>query len=255
MEHDSDEEKPTAPSIDAPFDANEAAILLGLSDKQRRFADAILAGANQTQAARAAGYGGEGSALRSTASEVAQSPRVQSYLSWARNNRSGVPNDPATLQEVEMRLSELLRGKDASAAIRAAEVLNRLHTARAEASRDRTPDPIESLNKLAGLSEFGLLVAMTLARAHQIAWKPPEPPAPDAEARQIEKLRAGMSPSDRQRADHIARLQNSSFPAGGSPAGQVTSSTDLPLDDDVTVGGIPYSAKGIAAFAFRGSKT
>ena len=245
-----------APQLDQPFDPEYAAAVLQLTLKQKKFADAILAGCNQTQAAELAGYSGsrKGS-LRSTASDTANSDKVVSYLAWARAGRSGLPTDPATLRQIQLKLTETMNGSDKNASNRAAEILLRDANARAEAARDRPFDPIAGLNDLARISEFGLLAAIALARANNVSWEPPVPPAPDAEARQVEQLRAAMTPADRQRADFIIKRQNSLSTTAPVRDGQVAppSSDPPPGDGGAAVGNELYDVDRLAAVAFRGS--
>ncbi|CAN0360804.1 unnamed protein product, partial [Phaeothamnion confervicola] len=106
---------------------------LELSPRQKAFADAILMGCTQTRAAEIAGYSGQGATLRSTASNTAKSPKVMSYIAWAKNGQAGLPDDPATLAEIERTLSKHLRGSDKPASLRASELLTKLHIARDEA--------------------------------------------------------------------------------------------------------------------------
>ncbi|MDH4983259.1 hypothetical protein [Hyphomicrobium sp. D-2] len=58
----------------------------GLNERQKRLADALLAGATQVEAARAAGYsqGATEAAARSSASNRCNSPKVRRYMQAAQ---------------------------------------------------------------------------------------------------------------------------------------------------------------------------
>lgn len=220
MESNTEDEAPVTLSIDQPFNAEEAAILLELTPRQKSFADAILMGCTQTRAAEIAGYSGKDATLRSTASGVMKSKAVQSYLAWAKNGKSGLPDDPATVAEIERRLSEHLRGADKPASLRAAEILNRLHAARLEAEKHTVRAPKESLDALARLGEVGVAVALICARHHQLDWAPP---TPVDEKRVVEQLKDQLTPTERSKLENFRQLQNNveknfRAAAGVSPA-------------------------------------
>ena len=83
-------------------DLTELGELCGCTDKQRKFAEGLLAGLSQTEAAFRAGYAGErdGVQLRSTASSVAQAKPVQALLALAESRGLGVPNAPGDREEL-----------------------------------------------------------------------------------------------------------------------------------------------------------
>ena len=68
--------------------------LIGASDMQVRFAKALVDGLSQTAAAKAAGYRGEGAALRGHASRVAKSNKIKALVSWARAGGAGPSDNP-----------------------------------------------------------------------------------------------------------------------------------------------------------------
>ena len=178
----------------AKFDADEAARMIGLSAQQRK-RDAILRGANQSQAAKHAGYSGDGANLRATGSKVAKSDKIKAYLAWARNEGAAPVDAPADANELKRVLSKHLRGSDKSASIRAAEVLHRLESAEA-ASRatvmPRSPEAV--LEEIAALSEFCALFAIDLAASVGLTWLPKPPPPPVARERAIETLQKKLGP-------------------------------------------------------------
>jgi hypothetical protein len=181
-----------------PFDSDEAARMLGLSPTQKKFADGLLKGMNRTAAAQAAGYSGSGSSLRSAASVAAKSEKVVAYLAWAKNGGAGVPEAPCSSDELKKILSRHARSADSSKAIRAAEVLHRLHLAEREAERDKLAmDPAATLARIADLSNAMCeVIARAMAEDHGIPWEkvevkrrrrrtsrpsPPQPPGPDTD--------------------------------------------------------------------------
>lgn len=145
------------------FDPAEAAKMLGLSDKQYKFALARLKGANKTQSARAAGYGGSDEDMRSTGSRVAASEKVKAFLKWAETSGAGVPDEPCDSVELKRILSRHARGDDKNTAIRAAEVLHRI--CNAEAVDEGEGDPADTLAEIA---EIVPALAATLAQEHNI---------------------------------------------------------------------------------------
>lgn len=227
MESNSEDDNKSIVNKDQPFNSEEAAALLELSPRQKAFADHILMGCTQTRAAEMAGYSGEDSTLRSTASRVMASEKVQAYLAWARNGKAGLPDNPATIAEIERKLSEHLRGSDKNASIRASELLTKLHIAREEADRNATQTPTEVLDDMAKLGPIGLGLAMWVSRATGVAWKAPDP-ASDGTLPAFEAaLHAQLTPAEQARVDYVANLQNSL--GHGSVDGQGRcSSSDAP---------------------------
>jgi hypothetical protein len=148
---------------DPQFDFEEAANLCGLSGLQREFVRAKLKGANNTQAARAAGYSGDDEQLRSAGHRAYSSPKVQSFLSLAQREGYGVPDEPGDTNELMRILWKHARGEDKSHAIRAAEVLHRLKKEEAEVRQ--CPDNIETLlERIGGIEPAqAVLIAQRLA--------------------------------------------------------------------------------------------
>jgi len=248
MESSTEADDKTRVNKDQPFNSEEAAALLELSPRQKAFADYVLKGCTQTRAAELAGYAGTGSHLRSTASGIAKSEKVRAYWAWARNGKAGLPDDPATLAEIERTLSQHLRGSDKNASLRASELLTKLHIAREESAKNTSRTPTEVLDEMAKLGPIGVGLALWLSRMTKVAWKPPVP-ATDGAVGAFEKaLLAQLTPEERARVDgrirveipltepetpgdkarrrHIERLQNS--PGTGLAGGDAGRSQEAP---------------------------
>lgn len=152
----------------------------GCSDKQTAFVRALMDGANKTQAAREAGYGGEGSTLRSHASQLAKSHKVRALIAWAQAGGAGptdVPGDPEELKRILWRHA---RAKDPARSIKATEVLHRLDAQEREALAARPAmDPISTLNEIAKCS---VILAQVMADKANILWQAPEEPEDEARA-------------------------------------------------------------------------
>ena len=247
MDSNPKDEPKEIPDDSAPFNPAEAAAILELTDKQKIFADAILKGTTQVQAARLAGYSGNDANLRAQGSKVIRSPAVQAYLAWGRNGRAGVPDDPATLPEIERTLSKHLRGADKAASLRASELLTKLHAVRAE--QQPPPCPIQILDRLVDMGELGACIATLIARHTNIrGWQPKPPIPPEAEARQIKALRSKMTPGEAARVDNVLQLQNQFAEAAFSSApAQAAPSVASATTDGAAVG----NADPVAAMAFR----
>ena len=109
-------------------DLSELGELCGATEKQTRFAEGMLAGLSQTEAAFRAGYAGDrnGVQLRSTASSVAQAKPVLALLALAESRGMGVPNAPGDREELRRILWAHARSKDKQTSIRAAVELDRI---------------------------------------------------------------------------------------------------------------------------------
>jgi len=152
------------------FDFDEAVDLCGLSSLQRDFAKAILRGANRTQAARAAGYSGTDEQLRGAGYKAYNSPKVQAFLSLAKQEGCGVPDEPGDASELKHILWKHARGEDKNHAIRAAEVLHRIEKEAAAKANDlEEENPLEVLERIARLDPS---LAKKLAEEQGIDWKP-----------------------------------------------------------------------------------
>lgn len=172
MEHYIEENEQDEISKNVFLSEEDAAEKLGLTERQKRYADFRVAGLNQTRSAEEAGYSGTGSSLRSTASMTEASEKVQAYIAWKRSGQAGVPDDPATREEIKRVLSRIVRNeKDRSSQIRAAEALNRIHAVEAERERE-IGDPVEALNKIAE-GPWGVVLALLLANHYRLPYKPP----------------------------------------------------------------------------------
>jgi hypothetical protein len=109
-------------------DLSELAELCGCTELQRKFAEGLLAGLSQTEAAFRAGYSGErdGAQLRSTASQAAQNKPVLALLALAESRGLGVPNAPGDREELLRILWSHARSKDKQTSVRAAVELDRI---------------------------------------------------------------------------------------------------------------------------------
>ncbi len=117
--------------------------LVGASEKQARFAKAIVDGLNQTQSAKAAGYRGEGVQLRSIGHRIAKSNKVRALIAWAKAGGGGPPDNPGDLQELKRILWKHARGADKNHSIKATEVLHRLAAQEREHGLARGDDGFE----------------------------------------------------------------------------------------------------------------
>jgi phage terminase small subunit len=163
---DTELEQNNAPS----FNFDEAVDLCGLSNLQRDFVKAILRGANRTQAARAAGYSGTDEQLRGAGYKAYNSPKVQAFLSLAKQEGCGVPDEPGDASELKHILWKHARGDDKNHAIRAAEVLHRIEKEEAANANDLAEEnPLQILERIARLDPF---LAKKLAEEQNINWKP-----------------------------------------------------------------------------------
>ena len=166
MHADTELEQNNAPS----FDFDEAADLCGLSSLQRDFARAVLRGANRTQAARAAGYSGTDEQLRGAGYKAYNSPKVQAFLSLAKQEGYGIPDEPGDATELKHILWKHARGEDKNHAIRAAEVLHRIEKEEAaNLSELEDENPLAILERIARLDP-SLAVKLSEEAGHD--WKP-----------------------------------------------------------------------------------
>jgi hypothetical protein len=178
--------EPAQTATAANFNADATAKLLGLSDLQKRLCLAKLRGANWTQAAREAGYQGDGDQIRSAAHRASKSSKVVRFLELAALEGGGVADVPMDATERHRVLSRMARGTDKNSAIRACEILQRMDAeARAiEAAHANEGNPVDTLNEIAQLSP---MTAITLAKKYDfLEWKP----TPDMLARARDEARA-----------------------------------------------------------------
>jgi hypothetical protein len=109
-------------------DLSELGELCGCTDLQRKFAEGLLAGLSQTEAAFRAGYSGarDSAQLRSAASQAAQTKPVQALLALAESRGLGTPNAPGDREELLRILWSHARSKDKQSSIRASIELDRI---------------------------------------------------------------------------------------------------------------------------------
>jgi hypothetical protein len=109
-------------------DLTELGELCGCTDLQRKFAEGLLAGLSQTEAAFRAGYSGarDSAQLRSAASQAAQTKPVLALLALAESRGLGVPGAPGDREELRRILWAHARSKDRQTSIRATVELDRI---------------------------------------------------------------------------------------------------------------------------------
>ena len=117
--------------------------LVGASRMQTIFARSVVEGLNLTASARAAGYRGQGPALRGHASRVAKSNKVMALIAWARAGGAGPSDVPGDTKELRRILWRHARGADKNHSIKATEVLNRLAMAERDRGMSRAEDGLE----------------------------------------------------------------------------------------------------------------
>jgi phage terminase small subunit len=133
-------------------DWNEGQAVTGCSDKQTRFVQALMKGANKTQAAREAGYAGEGSTLRSSASQLAKSHKVKALFAWAKAGGAGLTDVPGDVGELKKILWRHARGADKNASLRATEVIYKLEAQEREDAAQHVGSSADTLAEIAKLS-------------------------------------------------------------------------------------------------------
>jgi hypothetical protein len=150
-------------------DLSELGELCGATAMQTRFAEGLLAGLNQTEAAERAGYAGarDSQQLRGAGAAAARSKPVQALLALAESRGFGVPNAPGDRDELIRILWSHARSKDKQSSIRASVELDRIVREEREARPER--DPAEILRELATVSAE---VAVTLAAEANMIWRP-----------------------------------------------------------------------------------
>jgi phage terminase small subunit len=148
--------------FDGNFDSRETAEMLGLSEKQRLLAEALRLGASQTEAARRAGYSGDGAALRSQASKASKSPKVRNYLDAASLAGAGPSDEIGDMEDLKRHLWRIVRGQDRAASLRSAEILSRVSAL--EADKPKLPRrPAEILHDVAS---YSAALAAEIARTY-----------------------------------------------------------------------------------------
>jgi hypothetical protein len=149
-------------------DLTELGELCGCTEKQRKFAEGLLAGLSQTEAAFRAGYAGarDSVQLRSTASSVAQAKPVQALLALAESRGLGVPNAPGDREELRRILWSHARSKDKQTSIRATVELDRIEREERLGRPERSGDaPLrELLGYARGIRHVALLYLETVRK-------------------------------------------------------------------------------------------
>jgi hypothetical protein len=147
-------------------DLTELGELCGCTEKQVRFAEGMLAGLSQTEAAFRAGYAGDraGPQIRSTASSVALAKPVQALLALAESRGLGVPNAPGDREELLRILWSHARSKDKQTSVRAAVELDRIGKEEREGQAGETQEAAlgSILARKYGAIMFSLIVLETV---------------------------------------------------------------------------------------------
>src|SRR5262249_52400145 len=133
-------------------DLAELGELCGCTEKQVRFAEGMLQGMNQSDAAHHAGYAGEpGSvAIRSAGSTAARAKPVQALLALAESKGMGIPSAPGDMEELKRILWVHARSKSRQQSIQATEVLMELEE-KEKAEKKVEPTPREAFKEIANL--------------------------------------------------------------------------------------------------------
>jgi hypothetical protein len=158
-------------------DLTELGELCGATAMQTRFAEGLLAGLSQTEAAHRAGYSGarDSSQLRSSASATAQSKPVLALLALAESRGLAIPNSPGDRDELIRILWSHARSKDKSNSIRASVELDRI--AREEMTNNLPGAPLDTLREIAEVSptfaaavaaQYGLPCELTAEQCAQV---------------------------------------------------------------------------------------
>lgn len=180
--------------------------MLKLSPKQKAFADYRAKGIQAIQAWRLAGFAGNNSAARSSASRLSRSKKVLSYLALCRGE-PGVAPDIGDLAECRKLLWAEARGPSGpgkTAALKYIHELEQRELDRAAANAPPDPvDPLVTLTKLSEHSSMGLAIALAVALRENAPW--PSPDHPDfakiaTHFRAIEQLYEPLQSSQAARA-------------------------------------------------------
>ena len=133
-------------------DLAELGELCGCTEKQIKFAEGMLQGMSQVEAAFHAGYSGarDSVQLRSAGSSTARAKPVQALLALAESRGLGVPNAPGDRDELKRILWSHARSKDKAHSIKASTELMRLE-AEERASKEPEADPYEVLTSIADI--------------------------------------------------------------------------------------------------------
>jgi hypothetical protein len=165
-----------------PFDGAAAAARYRLNAQQKLFADGLLAGLTQHEAARQAGYAPNSSpdALRAAASTVANRKRVKKYLADARAAGADTRQDDLTAAQRHALLVEAARSDHGPTRLRALDKLE----AKAKQREERDTSlrgTLNLLDKLAEIGELGTCLALAYAAKYGAPWRPKRAPeyAPD----------------------------------------------------------------------------
>lgn len=140
------------------------------SEQQIKFACARHQGANRAKAALIAGYSGDAEALRSAGSRADDSKAVSDLLVLASTAESGLTDSPVTDQEVEKKISRLIRSPDGVLALKAIEARDRRLAAKAARETELSEPSIE--DELKELEKISPALARAWAEHSGFPWSP-----------------------------------------------------------------------------------
>lgn len=150
-----------------PFDIETAGVEIGATPLQVAFVKARLQGMNRTRAAKAAGYSGEGSSLRSAASKIERSPAVRTLLKMADERGAGIPDLPSDRRSRRKLLAKMMHGADKDLSIKAIAALEKMD---AEENAEEAGDPADTLRQIADMAP---MLAIVLGVNNTVAnWRP-----------------------------------------------------------------------------------
>jgi hypothetical protein len=148
-----------------------------------RFAEGLLQGMSQVEAAQFAGYAGarDSVQLRSAGSSAARAKPVQALLALAESRGLGVPDAPGDQQELKRILWAHARSKDKANSIRASIELDRM------IANEKAAEEIDPAEALQALFEKYPLIASVLAfeKGGQSMLKPEQKSKATAEVEKI----------------------------------------------------------------------
>lgn len=143
----------------AAFDLQREGELIGATPNQIEYVRNRILGMNRTNAARAAGYGGDGSTIRSVASKVEKNTKVVRLMALAQANGADMPDLPTDLDARRKVLGRMMHGADKPLAARAIEILAKMDAAGGDGEDQRGP-----LEILQQIRDANVAVAAILAR-------------------------------------------------------------------------------------------
>lgn len=177
------------------FDPVAEGKALGMKDRAIKFGLNLLAGMDQTAAARAAGFAGDGSNLRSKAHKAANTKAMKRFMATAEKFKAGIVDGPLGDDEKLVILAKLSRSSNPAMQIRAIAGHEQLVTDLRRRSVDALTQstPADTLTQIAKLGRLGAYLADELARVNSFPFSSVEALAmPSAEASQYQQTQAAV---------------------------------------------------------------